>query len=105
MTSWHSKEVGDGVAALAPTQKLHEAFFNMAKTGSLAPGFGVFARYDFEANMVTWYFSPESELLALAFGATPCEKPVPQEGLALSVGDQRSWQIHFPGYSPSRRRG
>jgi hypothetical protein len=103
MTTWHSKNVGDGIEAFEPSSKLHEAFFALAKAGGLSPSIGVFSRYDLRANVVTWYFSPEAALLAQAFSAAPCEKPTPEPGFGLLVGDMRSWEAHFPGYVPSRR--
>jgi hypothetical protein len=105
MTTWHSKDVGDGVEAFEPTSKLHEAFFAfaVAKGRDLPATIGIFSRYDLRANVVTWYFSPEASLLAQAFHAVPCEKPVPESGFGLSAGDVRSWEAHFPGYVPSRR--
>jgi hypothetical protein len=104
MTTWHSKEVGDGIEAFEPSSRLHEAFFALAKAGGVPPGTGVFSHYDLRANVVTWYFSPEATLLAKGFGASPCDKPIPTEGFGLSVGDARSWEIHFPGYITRRRR-
>lgn len=104
MASWKSKAVGDGVDALPASQRLHESFFQFAKLGNLPAGIAVFARYDLRENVVTWWFSPEAEMLALAYGATDCEKPEPEEGFSLLVGDARGWDIHFPGYVPSRRR-
>jgi hypothetical protein len=104
MTTWHSKDVADGIEAFEPSQRLHEAFFVLAKAGGVPAGLGVFSRYDLRANVVTWYFSPEAALLAKTFGAVPCEKPTPTEGFGLSVGDARCWEIHFPGYI-TRRRG
>ena len=102
MNTWHSKDVGDGIEAYAPSSKLHEAFFIMAKAGGVPTNIGVFSRYDIRANMVTWYFSPEASILVEAFSATPCEKPVPSRGFGLLVGDARSWEAHFPGYLANR---
>ena len=105
MTSWHSKDVGDGVEALPQVQRLHQAFIALTKAGGLSPTIGVFSVYDLRANVVTWYFSPEAALLAQAFHATPCEKPNPTGDFALAVGDARAWGYHFPDYRPQRSRG
>jgi len=105
MYTWHSKAVGDGVAAFQPAMQLHQAFLTMATTsGGVPANAAVFSHYDLHANVVTWYFSPEAESLGKAFGATPCEKPTPSKGFGLLVGDARSWEAHFPGYVASRRR-
>jgi hypothetical protein len=106
MSAWHSKNVGDGVEALAPSMQLHEAFAALASasTGGLPPGIGVFSRYDLGTNTVTWYFSPEASSLSKVFKAVPCEKPVPSEGFGLLVGDARSWEVHFAGYLARRRQ-
>ena len=104
MTTWYSKEVGDGLEAFQPSSKLHEAFFAMAKAGNVPANIGVFSRYDLRANVVTWYFSPEAEVLASMFGAISCEEPVPSRGFGLLVGDARSWEAHFPGYLENRHK-
>lgn len=103
MTGWHRKEVGDGIDAAGPSQRLHDAFVNLARAGGIQRGAAVFGRYDLRANMITWYFSPEVASLAQLFGATPCEKPEPQAGFSLNVGDADAWGFHFPGYKPRRR--
>jgi len=103
MDSWYSKDLGDGVAAFGPTTKIQEAFLELAKNGVYSHDLAVFSRYDLRKNVVTVYFTPSAQLLAEAFDATPCEKPVPEEGFALIVGDARSWEIHFPGYLENLR--
>lgn len=102
MSTWHSKNIGDGVQAFDPSQKLHEAFLALARSGDLPPGIGVFSRYDLRTNVVTWYFSPEATALAAKFDATLCEKPVPTRGFGLLAGDSQSWKVHFPDYLASR---
>ena len=107
MTGWHSKELGDGVEAYVPTSRIQESFLTLAqsqaRTGQYPTDAAVFSRYDPETNTVTVYFSPSAEPLALAFRATPCEKPEPTDGFALIVGDSRVWEAHFPGYLEKRR--
>lgn len=98
MATWHSKDVGDGSQAFEPSRRLHDDFFSLASIGGLSAGIAVFSRYDLRRNVVTWYFSPEAELLAKTYGAIPCAKPTPTEGFGLSVGDMRAWEVHFPGY-------
>ena len=105
MSTWYSKDLGDGVAAFGPTSKIQEAFLALAKAGSISSDIAVFSRYDLKSNIVTVYFTPSASLLASAFGATPCEKPGPEGKLGLLVGDARSWELHFPGYIASRRDG
>lgn len=102
MKNWYRKDVGDGVAAYGPSGKLFEAFEVLAARG-LPPNISVFSRYDLMKNVVTWWFSPEAQALAQAFGAEPCEKPQPAEGFGLLVGDANAWEGHFPGYIASRR--
>ncbi len=98
MSNWYSKDLGDGVAAFGPTSQIQEAFIALAKAGGYSHDLAVFSIYDLKKNIVTVYFTPSAELLAKAFNAEPCEKPTPEKGFALLVGDARSWVIHFPGY-------
>lgn len=101
--TWHTKDVGDGVDAAGPSLKLHEAFFHLVKSGGMPASAAGFGRYDLWANVLTWWFTPQASMLAQAFEAAPCEKPIPEPGFSFLVGDPRAWQVHFPGYIPSRR--
>ena len=103
MTSWHSKELGDGVEAYKPTTEIQEAFLSLVKAGQYSSDAAVFSRYDLETNVVTVYFTPSAELLAKAFVAVPCEKPIPNGNLALIVGDVKAWEVYFPGYLADRQ--
>lgn len=105
MDTWHSKAVGDGIAAFQPAMQLHQAFFTMlTASGGVPANAAVFSYYDLRANVVTWYFSPEVTSLANAFGATPCDKPTPSKGFGSLVGDARGWEAHFPNYLASSHR-
>ncbi len=105
MNTWNSKAVGDGVAAFQPSTQLHQKFLAMAMvSGGVPENAAVFSCYDLDANVVTWYFSPEANNLAKMFEATPCNKPTPSKGFGLLVGDGRSWEAHFPNYLVSNRR-
>ena len=109
MAGWHSKVLGDGVEAFVPTSKIQEAFLTLAqsqaRTGHYPTDAAVFSRYDSKTNVVTVYFTPSAELLAVAFGAAPCEKPAPTGDFGLIVGDARVWEAHFPGHLERRRSG
>jgi DhnA family fructose-bisphosphate aldolase class Ia len=98
--TWFSKNVGDGVAAFGPTHRVTAAFVALAGDHSVSADAAIFSRYDVPTNVVTLYFSPTADIMATAFGATPCTKPNPDRDLALLVGDFNSWSIHFPGYDP-----
>lgn len=103
MDTWYSKDLGDGVAAFGPSNKIQDAFLALAKAGVYSHDLAVFSIYDLKRNIVTVYFTPSTSILAMAFDAKPCEKPTAKDGFALLVGDARSWEIHFPGYLESRR--
>lgn len=103
MSTWYSKDLGDGVAAFGPSSKIQEAFMELSKAGEYSHDIAVFSIYDLKKNVVSVYFTPSASLLATAFDAKPCEKPTPEDGFALLVGDARSWEIHFPGYLSNRR--
>lgn len=104
---WHSKPLGDGVDAYAPSSAIQEAvmasIMASASAGQQNTGVGVFSAYDLDENVVTVWFTPELEHIARAFGATECEKPAPAEGFGFLVGYPAAWEVHFPGYVPHRR--
>ncbi len=97
---WFAKELGDGVDAAAPRAEIQKTFKAAYVSAGKPPGMAVFTRYDLEANVVSVYFTPEAAFLASVFSAHSCDKP-PAEGIGLLVGDDRAWEIYFPG----RRRG
>lgn len=96
MTQWYSKELGDGVDAFVPRHEILQAHqaFTLANRGT--GGAAVFSRYDAETNVVTVYFSPAAEVLALQFDASSCDKPVPGDGLQLLAGVANDFAAHFP---------
>ena len=102
MSTWYNKEMGDGIDAKEPSNKLLDMFKSMAVTGGVSPRTAVFSRYDLEKNLVTWYFSPETSILANIFEATQCDKPTPTKGFGLLVGDASSLKTHFPNYVVNR---
>lgn len=102
MASWYSKELGDGVEAFEPTTEIQDKFFELTMKRILSvdnsSDVAVFSRYDLKTNVVTVYFSPSAKPLAKVFDATPCNKPVPTEDLALIASVNQAWDLHFPGY-------
>jgi hypothetical protein len=103
MSTWYSKNLGDGNTAFGATGQIQEAFLSLAKAQDVSPEIAVFSSHDLETNIVTVYFTPSAELLAKSFGASPSDKPEPADGFSLLVGDANSWETHFPGYLASRR--
>lgn len=98
MTSWYRKDVGDGVEAYQPSKDLQDAFLILAASKSIPVVSGVFSVYDSESNLVKWYFSPGTEILANQFGAVKCEKPDPYDDFGLLVGNNECWETFFPGH-------
>jgi len=96
MTTWYSKELGDGVDALDPSSQIKAAHFATVLAHGETRGAAVFSRYDSEANVVTVYFTPQAQALAQQFGAAPCEKPHLRAGLKLLAGSPLDRALHFP---------
>jgi len=99
---WYSKQVGNGIAAFGPTSDVVGAFEVLAKSRGITKADAVFSAHDIAANAVTLYFSPTAGRMAIAFGASPCSKPMPTPELTLIVGEADSWATHFPGHSPGK---
>tara|TARA_R110002072_G_scaffold165194_2_gene318363 strand:+ start:2590 stop:2892 length:303 start_codon:yes stop_codon:yes gene_type:complete len=95
MSTWYSKDLGDGVEAYKPTDRIQEAFTPIFVALGQPKDMAVFSRYDLSKNMVTAYFTPSACKLAEVFQASPCKKPE-LDRLGLLVGDQRAIGIHFP---------
>lgn len=102
MTTWYSLKFADGVAAFAPTKAIQEAWLaTVLATAKVGRGqdysSAVFSRMEIGTGELTVYFTPSARAVAQSFGAASCDKPS-EEGIELLVGDQRAWEIHFPGY-------
>ncbi len=96
MTTWYSKEIGDGAQAFAPSGNIQEAFLALALRGQLPYDLAVFSEHDLRRNVVTAYFSPAAKVLADMFQAQPCEPPKRSRHFGLLVGDARAWDLLFP---------
>lgn len=107
MSTWQKLSFSDRDAESLAFFKLEKAFMAWAAAhpGAAVPhGSGIFATLDDETNHHSWYFSPDVEVLGLAFNAQPCEKPAPHRNLfRLLVGESRSTMIHFPEIFDSKR--
>ena len=95
MNTWFSLDLGDGVAAYAPTRQIQDSFMSMFMTAGGPVAMALFSRYDLNRNVVTVYFSPVASQVATLFAAKPCEKPH-REDLGLLAGDQRCWNLFYP---------
>lgn len=73
------------------TLQLCNLFFE--KFFTLITGYGVFSTTDINNGTVTFYFSPETKILAnsFSFDTKPCSKPS-SDGLGLVLGDENSWK-------------
>jgi hypothetical protein len=94
MSRWFSKCLGNGVNAFKPQSEIQEQFMVTFLALGQPKGMAVFSKYDLEKNIVTVYFSPATNELALQFGAKECEKPS-LINLGLLVGDQSAFNIYF----------
>ena len=103
MNTWYSVDLGDGVEAFAPTNKIQESFMAAyVANGGKTSNMGAFSRYDLGENVVTVYFTPTSVSIAKIFCAAPCDKPS-IANLSLLVGDATMWDTFFHGESTHRR--
>lgn len=99
MSTWFSKQLGDGIVAHTPSTEIEEAFRPLFAAAGNPAEMAVFTRYDSEGHLqceVTAYFSPAAAAVARVFDAEACARPA-RDGLGLLAGDQRCWSVLFPG--------
>lgn len=96
MTTWYSKEIGDGAQAFDPSGDIQEAFLALALRGQIPYDLAVFSEHDLHRKMVTVYFSPAAKVLANMFEGQPCDPPQRSSHFGLLVGDARAWDLLFP---------
>jgi hypothetical protein len=98
MTSWHTKELGDGIMADGPAEEIKAAFLRSFQAAGGPLEMAVFTRLESEGRLhceVVAYFSPAAQEVAKAFEAEPCPRPA-REGLGLLAGDAHCWPVLFP---------
>ena len=96
MSSWYSLDLGDGVEAAAPSLRVQEIFENFFSANGLPKDMAVFIEYNLDNHTTTLYVSPAAKSVALAIGASRCEKPSPEQ-LTMLHGRQDGWPVIFPG--------
>jgi hypothetical protein len=97
MKTWYSKEFPSPMGT--PSKQLDDAFRELCLAqGGRPNGAAIFSFHDLQTNALTFFLSPEAGTLAGSIGAVPCKKPTPVPRFALSIGDGKSWEIHFPTF-------
>lgn len=97
MAVWYRLDLGNGHVAHGQTTKLQDAFMEVLLRAPPDSDMALFSSYDREADNVQIYFTPGASNLAAAFGAKPCEKPVPGKyKIGLLAGSSDALSRHFP---------
>lgn len=84
---WHYRYIDDPKEAFLTSHKFMDAVWWSAAIRGL-PDVAVFSRFDEETGSVHFYFSPQTQAVAISHGASPCEKPSRQNLGSLLAGDQ-----------------
>lgn len=98
MSSWFAQNLGDGMLAMAPLQRIEERVLSLDESVRGQAELAVFVRHESEGHLhceVTVYFSPAAAEVAQAFDARPCQRPSPG-GLSLLAGAEAAWPALFP---------
>lgn len=96
MATWHSKSLGDMIAASITLAEIERAFTPLFDAQGRSAEMAVFTRQEPGVMHceVTAYFSPAALTLSRQFLARPCNPPEPQ-GLELLAGNVNCWQVLF----------
>jgi len=98
---WFSKNLGDGMLAYEPLDRLEKLFITMYASAGSPREMALFIRHESEGRLhceVKAYFSPASAVVAKEVDAEPCAKPSPH-ALSLLAGSEESWSVLFPEQS------
>lgn len=96
-TRWYSCNLGDGLLAWEPLQRIENAFEQLYQKSGEPEQLAIFKRHDMEGHLhceVVVYFAPAAAELARKFGAQPCVKPV-RDSLSLVAGNPQAWTLLF----------
>jgi hypothetical protein len=96
MNPWHSKSLGDAIAASIDLAEIEQAFALLFEAQGRPAEMAVFTRQEPGVMHceVTAYFSPAATKIAQAFLAQPCNSPE-IGGLTLWAGSPACWQTLF----------
>jgi len=96
MNIWHSKSLGDAIAASITLVEIERTFAPLFEARGQPAEMAVFIRQEPGVMHceVTAYFSPATLMLARQFLAQPCNPPELQ-GLELLAGNASCWQVLF----------
>ncbi|SFB86831.1 hypothetical protein SAMN05216344_104224 [Polaromonas sp. OV174] len=98
MSTWFSKQLGDGVWSFSMRDQVKDAFLPLYVLAGRPVEMAVFTRHESEGRLqceVVAYFSPAAVSVARALHATPCQKPARGE-LDLLAGEPGCWPLLFP---------
>lgn len=105
MTNWYRLDLGNGLDAHGPTNRIQKSFTAMLlASGEVHPEWAIFSRYDTRQDNIEIYFTPALRDFATNFGAYPCEKPAPNEyAMGLLNGESNAVLFHFPEHRINQR--
>lgn len=98
MSTWFSKQLGDGILSYESKDHIQTMFPALFAAAGQPMDMAVFTRHELEGRLqceVVAYFSPAAQTLARQLGAKTCEKPFPSD-LDLLAGDPGCWLVLFP---------
>lgn len=92
MTTWYSKDLGDGVLAGSALDEIERSVKAAAEGGH--KGVAAFTRHvsgDLHCSVML-YLTPMAASIAGEFGADPCASPT-RPGLTLLAGSEEAWEL------------
>lgn len=98
MNTWFSKQLGDGILAFEPKDRIEALFAPLFAAAARPVEMAVFTRHELEGRLqceVVAYFSPAAQAIARRMDAQACEKPLRAE-LDLLAGEPGCWAVLFP---------
>ncbi len=97
MPSWQVSNLGDGLMAWEPLQRIESLFHTTFSNAGEPVDMAIFSRHETTAGLhceVRVYFSPAAAELAGQFDARSCARPQ-RPGLNLLAGDALAWEQLF----------
>lgn len=97
--TWYTCNLGDAMLAGEVLDEIRESCLSASDRLDKSGNMAVFVRHESEGRLhceVHVYFSPAAADVAMAFGASACTQPSPQD-LGLLAGPDSAWQALFPG--------
>lgn len=96
--SWHVKNYRRGEMSRETYNQLQADFLHVFHSSGMLETAAILERINHNDLSTDLFFTPDVHVLAVKYGANPCEKPMRTANIGfLTPHNADAWQVIFPG--------